>query len=429
MARLTRRPPATRYEYLVPEQQTCWQCGGPLWAAWHRQRTITTLDGVLALKLQVRRCVTATCPAYHRPYRPEAEGSVALPHHEFGCDVIALAGRLRGIECRSVPEIHQLLTARGVAIAERTVPHLLARYEELLALHLSDGTAAAATLRAQGAVVLALDGMQPDVGHEVLWVVREVLSGTVLLARTLLGATVAELVTLLTDVCARLPAEVPVRGVVSDGQQSIRQAVRLALPGVPHQLCHFHYLREAAQPIFEADRHAKKELKKRVRGVRPLERMLEGRTDATAEALRGYCLAVRSALTDDGRPPLAANGLVLHERLTAITRSLQQVTAALTAAGGEKHAVTHAADRAAEARPRRHGHAVAADPTRLRLGPSRGATAGSTRGHAGRAGATPPAGAAPRHDTLAAQRRATRRRGRTLLRRDAALPGGAVPLL
>jgi hypothetical protein len=25
---------------------------------------------------------------------------------------------------------------------------------------------------------------------------------------------------------------------------------------VPHQLCHFHYLREAAQPIYEADRHA-----------------------------------------------------------------------------------------------------------------------------------------------------------------------------
>jgi hypothetical protein len=34
-------------------------------------------------------------------------------------------------------------------------------------------------------------------------------------------------------------------------------------PDVPHQLCHFHYLREAAKPIYEADRHAKKELKKR----------------------------------------------------------------------------------------------------------------------------------------------------------------------
>lgn len=71
----------------------------------------------------------------------------------------------------------------------------------------------------------------------------------------------------------------------------------------------FHYLREAAKEVYEADRHAKKELKKHVRGVRPIERKLEGRNDREAEAIRGYCLAVRSAITDDGRPPLAASGL------------------------------------------------------------------------------------------------------------------------
>lgn len=56
-------------------------------------------------------------------------------------------------------------------------------------------------------------------------------------------------------------------------------------------------------PIYEADRHAKVQLKKPVRGIRPIERKLEGREDAEAQAMRGYCAAVRSALTDDGRPP------------------------------------------------------------------------------------------------------------------------------
>ena len=42
-------------------------------------------------------------------------------------------------------------------------------------------------------------------------------------------------------------------------------------------------------------------------------------------ALQGYCAAVRSALTDDGRPPLAASGLKLHERLTAVAASLDRV--------------------------------------------------------------------------------------------------------
>ena len=55
---------------------------------------------------------------------------------------------------------------------------------------------------------------------------------------------------------------------------------------------------------------------------RPLERAVEGRISPEAEVTRGYCLAVRSALTDDGRPPLCASGLKLRDRLEAIDASL-----------------------------------------------------------------------------------------------------------
>ena len=170
---------------------------------------------------------------------------------------------------------------------------------------------------------MAIDGLQPDVGHDVLWVIRDCLSGQVLLARSLLSAMADDLAGLLREVVAGIG--VPVAGIVSDGQPSIRLAVQQVLPDAPHQLCHFHYLREAAVPIFEADRHAKKELKKQVRGVRPIERAMDGRNDAGAQAIRGYCAAVRSALTDDGRPPLAAAGLKLHRRLEAIAGSLDRV--------------------------------------------------------------------------------------------------------
>jgi hypothetical protein len=47
--------------------------------------------------------------------------------------------------------------------------------------------------------------------------------------------------------------------------------------------------------------------------------------DPEAEVMRGYCSAVRSALTDDGRPPLVAAGLTLQDRLSAIAESLVQV--------------------------------------------------------------------------------------------------------
>jgi len=299
---------------------------------------------------------------YRRAYRPEEEGRWALPQGEFGLDVIALVGALRFAEHRSVPEIRRALTARGVAIAERTVTHLVQRYEELVALRLADRALLRERLAGQGHIILALDGLQPDVGHEVLWVLRDCLSGEILLARSLLGSTEAELAPLLREVAAALP--VPIRGVVSDGQESVRNAVRAALPGVPHQLCQFHYLREAAKPVFEADRHAKVLLKKEVRGVRPIERALEGREDAAATAARGYCLAVRSALTDDGRPPLCASGLKLHDRLAAIHASLGRVEQK----GGSPRnsAASGSSSRAASRRP----------PTAGR--PSARPTAGST---------------------------------------------------
>jgi hypothetical protein len=323
LAKTATRPQPTVVKDLRPLRSTCPACGQRLWADYVNRRTVATLQGLTRLHLTVRRCHTAACPAHRRPYRPEAEGRFALPHHEFGLDVIALTGALRYAEHRSVPEIHQCLSGRGLVVSQRTVTNLLDRYDELLAVALADDRRLGRLLAGQGRVLLAIDGLQPDVGHEVLWVIRDCLSGEVLLARSLLSARHQELVDLLTQVRQALP--VPVAGVVSDGQQSIRKAVAEALPGVPYQLCQFHFLREAAQPVFEADRHAKKVLKRKVRKVRGIERSVEGRADPQAEAVRGYCSAVRSAWTDDGRPPLEASGLKLHERLSAIAGSLDRV--------------------------------------------------------------------------------------------------------
>jgi hypothetical protein len=323
MARRSGRPQPDQTLELPTLTRTCPACGGPLWAAYMAQRSVTMLDGPIRLRLQVRRCRDPLCSRRGVPLRPEQEGRFALPEHEFGLDVIASIGTLRHAQHRSVPEIHAELIRGGVPTCVRTVSNLLDRYDELLALSLADTGRLRRVTAAAGRVILAIDGLQPDVGHEVLWVIRDCLSGEILLAKSLLSSTRDDLAALLTEVKEAL--NVPIVGVISDGQDSIRKAVQKALHGVPHQLCHFHYLREAAKPIYEADRHAKKELKKRVRGVRPMERKVEGRDDVEAVAIRGYCAAVRSALTDDGRPPLSAPGLVLKGRLEAVVESLDRV--------------------------------------------------------------------------------------------------------
>ena len=283
MARRTKRPPITRTVSLLPLHRQCSACGGRLWHLYQTQRTVTTLEDVTRLTLTLVRCPNSVCQRYHQPVRPEEEGAWALPHGEFGLDVIAHIGSLRYRDHRSVLEIHKALQDLHVAIAPRTVTYLLERYEELLALRLADQTRLKDCLKHQGHVILAIDGLQPFQTQDILWVLRDTLSGEVLLARSLESARQDDLAKLLREVKDALP--VPIHGVISDAQRAIRLAVQKVLPGVPHQLCQFHYLKEAAKPITEADRHAKTELKKYTRGVREIERSVVTREDTAAETI------------------------------------------------------------------------------------------------------------------------------------------------
>jgi hypothetical protein len=97
----------------------------------HSHRTVTTLQGVTRLTLKVYRCRDKECLRFHQPTRPEEEGSWALPHGEFGLDVIALVGMLRNPQQRSIPQIHAELLGRGLQVAERTVTDQLYRYARI----------------------------------------------------------------------------------------------------------------------------------------------------------------------------------------------------------------------------------------------------------------------------------------------------------
>ena len=118
MARRHSKPTPNVSRLLVAQRRTCVGCGGPLWSAYWQERSILSLAGQLRLRLQIRRCTTYGCTLFGRPYRPEEEGGYALPHGEIGLDVIASVGAQRFGEHRSVPEIHQALKARQLALCE-----------------------------------------------------------------------------------------------------------------------------------------------------------------------------------------------------------------------------------------------------------------------------------------------------------------------
>src|SRR3954454_12298542 len=161
MARTAPRPQPGRGEVLETAHRYCPDCGGRLRYRYNNRHTVTTLAGLVRLRLRVRRCEAPGCARSRRPYRPEAEGALVLPQYEFGLDVIALVGALRYREHRGVPEIHRALLERGVAVCERTVTNLLDRYDELVATTLADDDRLRAVLAGQGRAILALDGCSP----------------------------------------------------------------------------------------------------------------------------------------------------------------------------------------------------------------------------------------------------------------------------
>src|SRR4029077_10268142 len=130
-------------------------------------------------------------------------------------------------------------------------------------------------------IILCIDGLQPEKGHETLYVVRELTRKRVWFAEPLLSATEDEVRRLIQK--AKGWAEslgTPVGLWVSDKQEAFVQGIAREFPDVPHRYCDNHFLRDVAKPVLEADSHAKVRMRKKVRGLRTIEQAVLQRQKA-----------------------------------------------------------------------------------------------------------------------------------------------------
>ena len=105
MARKKALPSPQKEIVLECLNHKCPECGKKMWSDYDSQRKLRTLEGIIQLRLKVRRCHNQNCSQYKKVSRPESEGSWALPAHEFGLDVIAYIGALR---CQGLEKTKQL---------------------------------------------------------------------------------------------------------------------------------------------------------------------------------------------------------------------------------------------------------------------------------------------------------------------------------
>jgi hypothetical protein len=321
--------PRVRYR---PELTACPHCGGRLsysHPVWRKPiQSLARLEHVASLGY---RCRSSACPFPRTVYRSARAEARQVKGSGYGLDVVAHIGALRFGQHRTREEIWRHLGEETpVRISERHVQNLLEVYLALLRASQGDLRERLAPVAEEhGGLIVALDGLQPEAGNEQLWVVREVHSGAVLGAANLQQASAPFLVPLLEPI---RETGLPVLGVVSDAQESIRVAVAEAFPGVPHQLCQYHALREAAEPLWEADRHLLVEAKMELRPLRDVEERTrqpgepEPRDPASAVVLDAV-LAVRQTVREHGKLPFDFAGLRALDALGDLGQTLDRCLA------------------------------------------------------------------------------------------------------
>jgi hypothetical protein len=322
------------------EFTTCLTCGTRLRRyATLSERPIITLSGAIRLTHCGYRCPDPACPTAQRSYRSAAADALALPGFTFGLDIVVLVGHLRLAHHHTVDQAHQVLQARldpvEQTISRREISYLFDAYTTLVRAtqEIADDTAWQEQVRANGGLIISIDGIQPDKGNETVYLVRDVLTGRVLAAENVRVSDTETIKRVLAPVVA---VKLPVLGAVSDAQESLCQAIGALWPDVPHQLCQFHYLREASRPIYEQDRALRKEIRKAIQQpVRATRDQLERQAGAVGETepgeaeqlavLSDYALAIQTALNLDGQQPFRYASLATDEALSEVAASLEQL--------------------------------------------------------------------------------------------------------
>ena len=271
-----RRPEDTRFTRIAleVEERWCRTCGGALTTCDHRHHRVFTLNGPLHLVCKLAHCPTRACPAHPQTMSPEAETAITMPWGVLGWDVVCWLGQRRFARHWSVGQIRaELADTYQIRLSADAIETSMHRYQQMLAARHGDPRMRAAAYAQGDAVRLAIDGLQPEKGHATLYVVRELEWKRVWFAEALLSSATAEVQQLLAQ--ARVWAErlgKPVRRWISDKQDAFVRGIAAEFLEVPHRYGTHHFLRDVAQPVLEADSHAKVKRRRTIRGLRAIER-------------------------------------------------------------------------------------------------------------------------------------------------------------
>jgi hypothetical protein len=329
----------------------------------HRYRRFHTLEGPVQLICKLNHCPDPRCLGHAKTKSPELEITIAPPYWAIGWDVFCWIGHRRCSRHMAIPYIQsELLDGYGIKLSEDAIEKYLRRYQVMLAARQQDAALLRRQYESVEEIILCIDGLQPEKGHETLYVVRELTQKRVWFAESLISATADEVRRLIVK--AKEWADDLGKTValwISDRQDAFVTGIAAEFPDVPHRYCDNHFLRDVARPVLDADSHTKVQMRKKVRGLRKIEQaVLERQGESTAgspqavvrspeatdpeatmtvlaavdsgpgdqdsayDVVLDYCTAVRGILNDDQGGPLDPPGLRMADALHEVGASIQR---------------------------------------------------------------------------------------------------------
>lgn len=333
--------------FLEVDDPWCGKCGRRMHVCSFRRHRIFTFAGPQVLVCKLVHCPNQTCPNHEFTLSPESEWTLTMPRWLIGWDVFCWLGHRRFARHWSVPQLRlELLDRYGIPLSEDAIEDYLQRYQCMLAARQQDPAQLKKEYQNTRHVILSIDGLQPEKGHETLYVVRELGQQRVWFAEALLSSATDEIRPLIVKARAwakRLACTV--RLWMSDKQEAFVTTIAQEFPDKPHRYCGNHFLRDLAKPMLELDSRAKVQMRRKIRGLRAIERaVLKLRVAVRAEQdheqerlpavlvsatnsleiVLDYCAAVRGILNDSQGGPLRPPGVRMSQALGEVEQSLRR---------------------------------------------------------------------------------------------------------
>ena len=149
--------------------RACLACGRMMYICDHRYRRIHTLEGPVQLVCKLNHCPDPDCPGHAQTKSPEQEAMIAPPSWAIGWDVFCWIGHRRCSRHMSIPLIQsELLDDYAIKLSDDAIAKYIRRYQVMLAARQQDPEALRRQYESVDEIVLSIDGLQPEKGHETL---------------------------------------------------------------------------------------------------------------------------------------------------------------------------------------------------------------------------------------------------------------------